>query len=482
MTRLAVALALAPFAAKAVVALLWALGDRPPIYVDGDDALLELGVLSAARGEQLVGPYSRYDWSHPGPLYFYLLLPFYEVTGRHALGLHWGAMSINAASVAALLVCARRWGGPPFLVAAVLAVALHVAYFGAARLSHPWNPFVTLLPFGLSLVLAGGVAGGSSRALAALVAVGSFVAQTHVGLAPALLLVGVAALVLGRPHLSTLAIAGLATVLLWLPPLLEWWNLAEVAAFFARGAEPRVGWALGLEALAIYLNGGLAFLAGGMRPIALPWAPGWVMATLAALQAALLVAVLRRDGRLERGMAVVGLVGLASAALAMAQLRGVLHYYLALWVGVLGLVNWATVGAALLGGRMAGAAALVLTAALVVVGVEQVRVAGLPAPGSASAEVAALYAGLPPSPAVLCIAGPEQFQLAAGLMLAAAKDGRALFVEPVWARRFSARFAARGDEPVELLLDAAAGESARRGEGYQVLARAGEVALLRRVD
>jgi hypothetical protein len=39
-----------------------------PSWLVGDAALLELNVISALRGDQLLGPYSQYGWHHPGPL------------------------------------------------------------------------------------------------------------------------------------------------------------------------------------------------------------------------------------------------------------------------------------------------------------------------------------------------------------------------------------------------------------------------------
>ncbi len=39
----------------------------PAILFTGDGAILELRVRQAAHGIQLMGPYSRFEWSHLGP-------------------------------------------------------------------------------------------------------------------------------------------------------------------------------------------------------------------------------------------------------------------------------------------------------------------------------------------------------------------------------------------------------------------------------
>jgi hypothetical protein len=41
----------------------------PDVLFTGDGAAIELGTLHAAHGVQLVGPYSRFGWSHPGPAF-----------------------------------------------------------------------------------------------------------------------------------------------------------------------------------------------------------------------------------------------------------------------------------------------------------------------------------------------------------------------------------------------------------------------------
>src|SRR5690348_18094210 len=46
------------------------------VVMYGDQALLELGTRRAIHLDQLVGPYSRSGFHHPGPAVFYLLAPF----------------------------------------------------------------------------------------------------------------------------------------------------------------------------------------------------------------------------------------------------------------------------------------------------------------------------------------------------------------------------------------------------------------------
>src|SRR5437016_3928499 len=70
--RLAAVALLAVFAALAMVATVRRAG---PTWPTADAALIELYTMSATRGEQLLGPYSRFRWHHPGPAMFYALVP-----------------------------------------------------------------------------------------------------------------------------------------------------------------------------------------------------------------------------------------------------------------------------------------------------------------------------------------------------------------------------------------------------------------------
>jgi len=70
-----IAAALVPFVPAAAE---FARRGVPDYLFTGDGATLELRVLQAAHGGQLLGAYSRFYWNHPGPAFFYLALPIYE--------------------------------------------------------------------------------------------------------------------------------------------------------------------------------------------------------------------------------------------------------------------------------------------------------------------------------------------------------------------------------------------------------------------
>ena len=74
-----------------------------------DGAILEISTIEALNGRQLLGPYSRFGWNHPGPLYFYLQGPWYLASGLHTAGMQAGALAINLVAIGVVaFVCIRR--------------------------------------------------------------------------------------------------------------------------------------------------------------------------------------------------------------------------------------------------------------------------------------------------------------------------------------------------------------------------------------
>ncbi|HEY3078423.1 MAG TPA: hypothetical protein VGM69_00810, partial [Chloroflexota bacterium] len=156
---------MSPLLVKAAQALWWWTAGIPPLYVGGDDALIELYTLHATRGEQLLGPHARFGFHQPGPSYYYLQAPLYLLLGKHSIALHYGALLINLAALAATLWLAARTGVGWLAYALAAGLVVWIGIFGQARLSHPLTPFVIMLPYGAALLLCVRLAQGSLWAL-----------------------------------------------------------------------------------------------------------------------------------------------------------------------------------------------------------------------------------------------------------------------------------------------------------------------------
>src|SRR3954452_2495683 len=128
LARVAVAITLLPLLVAAIALIVVVRGDYLP---SSDHALTEMHVRDVGHHPVLVGLYSRDDWSHPGPMLFYVLAPFHWLTGGSAIGLGLGALCINAASITGMAMVARRRGGTALMVSTLLVVALVMRTLGA---------------------------------------------------------------------------------------------------------------------------------------------------------------------------------------------------------------------------------------------------------------------------------------------------------------------------------------------------------------
>src|SRR5262245_38573005 len=205
----------------------------PDLAFASDRAIIELFTLHAARSVQLLGPYSRFGWHHPGPAFFYLLLPVYEAFGEHSGALFLGALLLGLGSALGIVAVAVWLGGRGAAMWTALMLALWASSLGTGRIVDIWNPHATLLPFALFLFLCAGWALGHVRLSPAIAAVGSFLTQTHLGYLPPVALAFLSSEALRRvwgkvgaptpprPGGPWWVAAALVLLVMWLPPIVE---------------------------------------------------------------------------------------------------------------------------------------------------------------------------------------------------------------------------------------------------------------------
>ncbi|MGH9123068.1 MAG: hypothetical protein ACRDYC_14185, partial [Acidimicrobiales bacterium] len=146
----------------------------------GDQALIELDARRAWHFYQLLGPYSRYGFHHPGPILYYLLAPFVRLLEPSGPGSYLGATVINGAALVAIVILIwRRVGGHAALWTAA-ALDLYVFCVGTATFREPWNPYLVVAPIALFLVLWVLTITGTKGAWMWAAVVGSYAAQTHI--------------------------------------------------------------------------------------------------------------------------------------------------------------------------------------------------------------------------------------------------------------------------------------------------------------
>lgn len=344
----------------------------PESSAEDDLAILELRTINAGRGQHLVGPYSRFGWSHPGPAEFYLLLPAYLLSGRKTAGLGLGAILLNLASIAGLAFVAWRILGVRRAAPVVVFLAGLVSFLGPSIPGSAWNPHVTILPFALFLFLAAAFALKGPWYLPAAAFVASGIVQTHLAYVPVVAVV-VAAALWERSRSTTfaaewpgarrpVAVTLVLLAALWLPPLVEELretpgNLTLIARFFLEhGASHPFGVILGaivrplaavplqLATLVVPSTSDQRFLGAGFLTLLL----------VALLPLARSVAARRSDGG-ARILSTIALAALVATFWSVLKIRDEILDYLVLWISAVGFAGWAALAAAALGDGEEGA-------------------------------------------------------------------------------------------------------------------------------
>lgn len=359
---LATFVALAPFAAAAIADTVRSVDHRW-----GDLALIELATDDVGSHPVLLGPYSRFGWHHPGPALFYLLALPYRLSGASSFGISIGGAIITGAAAAGIAWIAYRRGGRPLLLWTLVVVSLFV-YATGRVVADVWNPWVTILPFALTVLLAWSVACRDLWAFPALVGVASFVVQTHVAYLPTVLVVSGAGIVIAvlalardkeghqrrRQATAVGLVAAAVAAALWVLPVVEQFahepgNVGNLVSYW-RDSESEHGFRQSLDVASAEV-GVIAGTAVGNRET-----PGrsstrtwhWTaLLSAAALAAAAAIAVRRRWWDL---LALATLTGAAwlVAAYSLTRVTGSLLLYLTAWVAALGIPLWITAGVAVI--------------------------------------------------------------------------------------------------------------------------------------
>ena len=432
----------------------------------GDQAAIQLATDRAARFTQLVGPYSRFGWSHPGPLWFYLLAGPYRLFGGTGRALV--AATLVVTGVAALLTVgvASRLGGRRAGRWLGVVLLAELAALGPVTLAEVWNPVAIIVPTTLYLVCCAGLAAGRWWMLPWAAGVGSFLVQTDVSTGVVVAGVGAAAVGAaavrsragaGRPVLVALAVAGL----LWVAPVVQQLtgspgNLGRLVSFFRSGSGGHpVGAAARAVAGALWPPFSGRFGSPPTAPVA-----GAVLVVALLAAAGVALAGVRRGRTLGAALGAGGGLAVVLGVVSVTRATGQLYGYLTEWlsaadVAVVAGLLLVVSGAGRPAGRRRAGAALGL-AGLALVGL---AAADRPGPLPGGAEVDTLFSaarpGLPRAgpaggavPVEVAVATPDRWPWAAGLLVDLAHAGYRPVAQPSWLFLFGTQLAYQGRPPV----------------------------------
>jgi hypothetical protein len=338
----------------------------PETWPIADAAMTELYTVHASRGDLLLGAYSQYGWSHPGPMLFYWLVPFYVLGGRTIGALAAGALFLNVLSIwLCAAVAVRRSPGDPLLTVALVGLCAMLLYRSPGLVTSAWNPHIPVIPALTLLSVTAAVIAGAVHLLPIAVVYASFIAQAHIGLAPlaiaAIAGAGGAMALQYRDSVRRARIAGWTALsvviaeLLWLMPVSQQvagrpGNMTQLFRFFLQGPggdTPGAGAAFRIwgRALVGVLDPAFALPIGHAVP-----ADGEMWSAIAAT---VLVLAMIPCGRLfrrrNRFLAVLAWVAAAAAVLAfwsVLHVRGAVGDYHVFWMAAIGIVAMSVCAAA----------------------------------------------------------------------------------------------------------------------------------------
>ena len=336
-------------AALAVLGLSLALGAVRAMQAGwipvGDEALIEMRVRDVPGRLPLLGVYSRFGWSHPGPAQFLLLALPYRLLGSASASLLAGALAGHLFTVGAAWWIARRVDR---LVGVVMLVTFEIVLVAVPSdlVRSAWNPYVALLGAGLMVIVAWGWAERVPVAAMLLLPLSTLLVQAHVGNLPLVVMVVAASSPLaiwwhssgrgGVPATEAvpwraLGLGALVATLLWIPAIVEQFsadpgNVTRMVRDLS-GEAPRSGVADALDIGTHFFGWWPAWADQRSLVQQLAWTGWTVPIWLVVPVLAVLVAARRRDARMLRGLA-ISAVGVASTMVAAAAVKGVVFSYL----------------------------------------------------------------------------------------------------------------------------------------------------------
>ncbi len=298
-----------------------------------------------------IGPFGN-QGSHPGPLSFWALWPFYQLFGASSWALHAAAVTLQAAAIGAALWIARRRGGVTLMLAigVVLAILLHA--YGASLLTQAWNPYLPVLCWLVFLLAVWSVVAGDLPMLPVAVLSGFFCMQTHVsylGLVSGLGVVMLAAVAYQwylhradperrRTVVRWLLVSVGLAALVWAPPVIDQWihdpgNFSVLWDHFTDPPERPIGASEGVRVFLGELNPWSLLTRSGVGEHNAGGTGGSVLPGI-ALVAAWLVSVVAAWRMRNRPLLCLDIVlgsALVFGAISSARIFGFVWYYLLLW-------------------------------------------------------------------------------------------------------------------------------------------------------
>jgi len=338
----------------------------------GDGALLEMSTRSLFSRGILLGPYSRFLFFHPGPIYFAVRYPLYMLLGQRNSSFLLTTVLISVLSLFTSWYIVRRFTGRFTSVVFASVVALFLLNTDKVLWLSEWNPHIIMFPVLLYLLAMTAVGLRKMKYIYPAVISGSFVAQTHIGGIPLLAGVAVAAILFAvfpgiissekerwvKRDWKHLILGAALLLLLWAPPLYEELssegngNLTMIREFL-ENSEPDQDIGTAFGSWSSILSGiELNRFARTLKALK-PEVTESLLNVVTALRLLFLsvgFSLMRRRGKFRflSALSLICILAHGVTLYSVSQIRGDLHVYLVEWMGVISIVSMFAILAAFL--------------------------------------------------------------------------------------------------------------------------------------
>ena len=245
------------------------------------------------------------------------------------------------------------------MLVGALIIGILTRSLGGEVLTSAWNPVVTVFPMLLFVLAVWSVTCGDQWQLLTVVAVGAFLAQSHVGTGLVVavgVVVAAGALIASRrsrPVPSRLwLVAAVTGAVFWLPPIVEaighrGGNLRRLLDFWVGSHEHVTGWARSARIVGAELRFGAPWITGDFpRRGFLPGVdPGWTIPLVGILALVALVMAARR--RPATDAVRLGLITAGFTVVAWVSVARIVDEpfdYLLRWTGLVGALAFLAIG------------------------------------------------------------------------------------------------------------------------------------------
>ena len=341
----------------------------PDVTNLGDGALLEMSTRSLFSRGILLGPYSRFLFFHPGPLYFVIRYPFYTAMGQRNFSFLIVTTLISMTSLFGGWYIVRKLTNKFTSILFSAVFALFLVNTDKFLWLSEWNPHIIMFPLMLFVIAISAVGSREVRYLYIAVLTGSFIAQTHIGGIPTLAVSVIIALLcvvyppvissyrktMGQGLFKHLLISMVLLLLLWAPPIYEeikaedQGNMSKIREFF-EDSDPDQDVGTAFRPWCSMLTGfELNRFAQPLRDNGLENTASTITVAVRMLFLAMGFSLLRRKGKFEFlcSLNLICLLVHGITFYSVSQIRGDLNPYLIEWMKVVAPLSMFTILASL---------------------------------------------------------------------------------------------------------------------------------------